>query len=65
MSAANVETLRGFWEPLARDGWTVDAWRRGAVDMSLFEPDVAYEDTNLPDHSLGPEEADAVAALRE
>jgi len=37
----NVENLRAFW----------DAWTPGEeMDMSLLDPDVAYEDTTLPDH---------------
>jgi ketosteroid isomerase-like protein len=37
----NVESLRAFWE----------AWTPGEeMDMSILDPDVAYEDTTLPDH---------------
>ena len=28
----------------------LEAWRRGEGDMSLLDPEVAYEDTTLPDH---------------
>jgi ketosteroid isomerase-like protein len=37
----NVENLRAFWE-----AWTPG----GQMDMSLLDPDVTYEDANLPDH---------------
>jgi ketosteroid isomerase-like protein len=50
MSQENVEKLRGFleaWDPEA----DVGAWRRGeTLDLSLIDPEVAYEDTILPDH---------------
>jgi ketosteroid isomerase-like protein len=45
MSQENVENLRAFWE-----AWNPEAWRRGEGDMSLLDPEVIYEDTNLPDH---------------
>lgn len=43
MSAENVNaaSLRAFWE-----AWTPG----GEMDMSLLDSDVAYEDSNLPDH---------------
>ena len=41
MSQENVENLRAFWE-----AWTPG----GEMDMSLLDPDVVYEDSNLPDH---------------
>jgi ketosteroid isomerase-like protein len=41
MSQENVENLRAFW-----DAWTPG----GEMDMSLLDPDVVYEDSNLPDH---------------
>jgi len=44
MSHENVENLRAL---LA--AWNVEAWKRGE-DMSLLDPEVAYEDTTLPDH---------------
>jgi ketosteroid isomerase-like protein len=37
----NAEKLRAFWE-----AWTPG----GEMDMSLLDPDVIYEDSNLPDH---------------
>ena len=41
MSQDNVESLRAFWE----------AWTPGSeMDMSVLDPDVTYEDSNLPDH---------------
>jgi hypothetical protein len=41
MSEQNVESLRAFWE-----AWTPG----GEMDMSLLDPKVIYEDSNLPDH---------------
>src|SRR5690242_433930 len=50
MSQENVENLRAFletWDVRA----TLEAWRRGEADvLSLFDPEVTYEDTILPDH---------------
>jgi ketosteroid isomerase-like protein len=50
MSQENVENLREFlesWDPKA----DLEAWRRGETGgLSLFDPDLAYEDTILPDH---------------
>jgi ketosteroid isomerase-like protein len=50
MSQENVDNLRGFleaWDPRA----AVEAWKRGeTVDLSLIDPEIAYEDTILPDH---------------
>jgi ketosteroid isomerase-like protein len=49
MSQENVEKLRGFleaWDPKA----TLEAWNRGEADVSLLDPEIAYEDTILPDH---------------
>ena len=41
MSQQNVESLRAFWE----------SWQPGEeMDMSILDPEVAYEDSNLPDH---------------
>jgi ketosteroid isomerase-like protein len=46
MPQENVERLREFLT-----GWDLDAWTRGdAPDMSPLDPEVAYEDTVLPDH---------------
>ena len=44
MSQENVENLRTLLET-----WSVEAWKQGD-DMSLLDPDVAYEDSTLPDH---------------
>jgi ketosteroid isomerase-like protein len=41
MSQGDVENLRSFWE----------AWAGGSLDMSLLDPQVTYEDENLPDHA--------------
>jgi len=51
MSEENVENLRAFWETWTLLTWTQEAWRRGEIDMSLFHPDVTYEDATLPDHA--------------
>jgi ketosteroid isomerase-like protein len=40
-SESNVESIRAFWE-----GWTPGQ----EMDMSILDPDVVYEDANLPDH---------------
>jgi ketosteroid isomerase-like protein len=51
MSQENVESLRAFLEPWGREAWTPEAWDHGGViDMSFLDPDVVYEDENLPDH---------------
>jgi hypothetical protein len=51
MSQENVETLRAFLEGWGRETWTPGTWPPGAAaDMSLFDAEVAYEDTVLPDH---------------
>jgi ketosteroid isomerase-like protein len=51
MSQENVERLRAFLEPWGREPWTPEAWERGRViDMSYLDPEVVYEDENLPDH---------------
>jgi ketosteroid isomerase-like protein len=50
MSQENVETLRAALEAWGRETWTPGTWPPGAVaDMSLFDAEVAYEDTVLPD----------------
>jgi ketosteroid isomerase-like protein len=52
MSDANLENLQALLAPW--DGRNLrafgKAWGSGEVDMSLLDPDVAYEDTILPDH---------------
>jgi ketosteroid isomerase-like protein len=51
MSEENLERLRVFWESNLEDIRAfVDAAKQGAVDVSLFDPEVVYEDANLPDH---------------
>lgn len=51
MSQENVESLRAFLETWGRQPWTLEDWQLGEViDLSFFDPDVAYEDTVLPDH---------------
>jgi ketosteroid isomerase-like protein len=45
MSQENVENLRALVTE-----WDLEALSRGEGDMSLLDPEVAYEDTNLPDH---------------
>jgi ketosteroid isomerase-like protein len=51
MSQENVENLRAFLETWSREAWTLEAWQRGEVmDMSFLDPEVTYEDSNLPDH---------------
>jgi ketosteroid isomerase-like protein len=49
MSQENVENLRAFLKT-----WDLDAWRRGEseMDMWLLDPEVTYEDRNLPDHAV-------------
>jgi ketosteroid isomerase-like protein len=41
MSQGDAENLRVFWK----------AWAAGSIDMSLLDPQVTYEDENLPDHA--------------
>jgi ketosteroid isomerase-like protein len=51
MSQESVEILRAFLETWSREAWTLEAWQRGGVmDMSFLDPEVTYEDSNLPDH---------------
>jgi ketosteroid isomerase-like protein len=41
VGAVNAENLRAFWE----------AWTPGDdMDMSILDPEVTYQDANLPDH---------------
>lgn len=49
MSPENVESLRAFletWDIRA----SLEAWNRGEDDLTLFDAEVTYEDTTLPDH---------------
>jgi ketosteroid isomerase-like protein len=51
MSEENVESLRAFLEGWGREPWTPEAWDKGdVIDMSFLDPEVVYEDENLPDH---------------
>lgn len=49
MSEENVEKLRAFFESWNAPG-TLAAVSRGEGDLSLFDAEVTYEDTVLPDH---------------
>jgi ketosteroid isomerase-like protein len=50
VSKANADKLRDLlesWDPKA----DLEAWKRGeARDFSVLDPEIAYEDTVLPDH---------------
>jgi ketosteroid isomerase-like protein len=50
MSHGNVATLRAFLETIKDIPAFVDAAKRGDADLSPLDPDVMYEDENLPDH---------------
>jgi ketosteroid isomerase-like protein len=55
MSQEDLDTLRALfetWRTVGTETWREAraAWRRGETDMSLFDPDVSYDDTVLPDH---------------
>jgi len=50
MSEENVESLRAFLETIRDIPAFVDAAKRGDADLSALDPDVVYEDENLPDH---------------
>ena len=43
--ADNVERLRAFLDVM-----DLEAWSRGEGETSILDPEVAYEDTTLPDH---------------
>ena len=45
LSQEHVEKLRAVLSV-----WDLEAWRRGEFDASVLDPEVAYEDTTLPDH---------------
>ena len=56
MSDANVENLRGMLAVYSTGTIQalLEAWRRGEVDpalLALFDPEVTYEDYDLPDHA--------------
>jgi hypothetical protein len=47
----NVENLREFLETWSEVTFTLEQAQQGeAMDMSLLDPGVTYEDTTLPDH---------------
>jgi ketosteroid isomerase-like protein len=50
MSHANESTLRAFLETIKDIPAFVDDLKRGDADLSPLDPEVAYEDANLPDH---------------
>src|SRR4051812_30220094 len=51
MPQDNVETLRAFLATWSRDNWTAEAMeRREVFDFDFLDPDIVYEDDNLPDH---------------
>jgi len=55
MSDANVENLRVMLAMYSTQTIQalLEAWRRGEVDpafLALLDPEVTYEDYNLPDH---------------
>jgi len=48
----NVERLRAFSEAWGQKARTQEDWRQEEViDLSMLDPDVVYEDANLPDHA--------------
>jgi ketosteroid isomerase-like protein len=50
MSEENEQTLQAFLTTLEDIPAFVDALRRGDADLAALDPDVVYEDANLPDH---------------
>jgi ketosteroid isomerase-like protein len=50
MSQGNEQTLRAFLKTLEDIPAFVDALKHGDADLALLDPDVVYEDANLPDH---------------
>ena len=53
MSQENVETLRVVASAFSTQTIhaMADAWRRGEFDLSLIDPEVIYEDQQMPDHA--------------
>jgi hypothetical protein len=53
MSEANVENLRVLLSAYSTQTIQalLEAWRRGEADLALLDPEVTYEDYNLPDHA--------------
>ena len=54
MSDANIENLR-LMAAAAFSTQTIqallEAWRRGEADLALLDPEVTYQDYDLPDHA--------------
>jgi len=52
VSDANVEDLRAMLAVYSSQTvqTVLEAWRRGGVDPALLDPEVTYEDYELPDH---------------
>jgi len=51
MPQDSVETLRAFLATRSGENWTTEAWERHEVfDFDFLDPDIVYEDDNLPDH---------------
>src|SRR5271169_6513109 len=52
MLDANVENLRAMLAVYSSQTIqaVLEAWRRGEVDPALLDPEVTYEDYELPDH---------------
>ena len=53
MSQENVENLRVLASAFSTQTIhaVAGAWRRGEFDLSLFDPEVIYEDQQMPDHA--------------
>ena len=50
MSDDNEQMLRAFLKTFEDIPAFVDALKRGALELAPLDPDVVYEDANLPDH---------------
>jgi ketosteroid isomerase-like protein len=50
MSQENEQTLRAFLRTIEDIPAFVEAAKREHVDLTALDPDVVYEDENLPDH---------------
>jgi ketosteroid isomerase-like protein len=50
MSEENEQTLRAFLKTFEDVPAFVDALKRGDADLAALDPDIVYEDANLPDH---------------
>jgi ketosteroid isomerase-like protein len=53
MSDANVENLRLMAAVFSTQTIhaLLEAWRRGEADLALLDPEVTYQDYDLPDHA--------------